>query len=188
MLIVSISTGDASATAHESARDVICSNNASRSAGGTVFESLSPAMCRSGCSTTAPATTGPARHPRPTSSTPQTRLKPSFRNPFSSVRVAATRVIYGIAGIAERRARGRFPRQRACSAIPTDLFSALAHAGGLALQIAEEVELRSADPRRPNDFHLLNDRRVERENALDPLPERHLPDGERGPYAAPVHA
>src|SRR5262245_944261 len=50
-------------------------------------------MCLSGCSTTAPATTGPARHPRPTSSTPHTRLKPSLRRTFSSVRVAATRVM-----------------------------------------------------------------------------------------------
>ena len=43
MLMVSISSGEASATAQASARAVICSNSSSRSAAGTVFESLSQA-------------------------------------------------------------------------------------------------------------------------------------------------
>src|SRR5688572_195979 len=166
MLMVSISIGDASATAHAIARLVICSNSASRSAAGTVFESLSPAMCRSGCSTTAPATTGPARHPRPTSSTPHTRLNPNLRSTFSSVRVAATRVIQWQTG---------------------SWFSVLlcpfAHPGSLTLEIAEEVQLRPAHFRGPHNFDLLNDRRVQREDPLDALAERHLANGERGTHA-----
>src|SRR5687767_12578569 len=164
--MVSISVGDASATAHASARAVIRSKSSSRSAAGTVFESLSPAMCRSGCSTTAPATTGPARHPRPTSSTPQTRLNPNLRNTFSSVRVAATRVMTKILGT---------------------LFRPFAHPGSLALEIAEEVQLCPAHFRRPHDFHLLNDRRMQREDPLDPLAERHFAHRERGTHAAAVH-
>ena len=64
----------------------------------TVFESLRPVIWRSGLSTTAPATTGPARQPRPTSSTPHTRQNPSLLSTFSNVRVAATRVMFGCVG------------------------------------------------------------------------------------------
>ena len=64
-----------------------------RSAAGTSFESQTPGMCFSGCSTTAAATTGPARQPRPTSSTPATCTNPTRRSVFSSVRMAGTRTI-----------------------------------------------------------------------------------------------
>src|SRR6185295_6655782 len=67
---------------------------------GTVFESHTPGMCLSGWSTTAAATTGPARQPRPTSSTPATYTNPTRRSAFSSVRIAGTRVIQGRAGLA----------------------------------------------------------------------------------------
>src|SRR5688572_30263904 len=160
MLMVSISPGEASATAQAIARVVICSNSASRSAAGTVFESLSPGMCRSGWRTTAPATTGPARHPRPTSSTPHTRLKPSLRRTFSSVRVAATRVI-------SVGAPRFLPGLRV-------LLRALAHPRRLALEVAQEVELGAAHFCRAHDFYLLNDRRVQRKDALDTLAERNL--------------
>ena len=41
------------------------------------LESSNPSIVRAGSRTTAAATTGPARGPRPTSSTPHTRAKPS---------------------------------------------------------------------------------------------------------------
>ena len=53
------------------------------------FESRSPLSRLADPSTTAAATTGPARHPRPTSSTPATRAKPSRPSSFSTVRRAA---------------------------------------------------------------------------------------------------
>ena len=52
---------------------VIRSFRRSRSSAVSIFESASPGMWQSGSSTTAPATTGPARHPRPTSSHPAMR-------------------------------------------------------------------------------------------------------------------
>src|SRR5688572_22595033 len=170
MLMVSISPGEASATAQAIARVVICSNSASRSAAGTVFESLSPGMCRSGWRTTAPATTGPARQPRPTSSTPHTRLKPSLRSTFSSVRVADTLVI---------RRSGTVPAAA--------LLRALAHARGLALQVPQEVELRTAHPGRADHFHFLDDRRVQREYAFHALAERDLAHRKGRPHAASMH-
>ena len=42
----------------------------------SAFESASPSMRRSGWRMTAPAMTGPARQPRPTSSTPATATNP----------------------------------------------------------------------------------------------------------------
>src|SRR5438876_5348541 len=112
---------------------------------------------RSGLSTTAPATTGPARQPRPTSSTPHTRQNPSLLSTFSSVRVAATRVMMGLA--------------------PSNLFLCVPHPRRLALQIAQEVKLGAAHFGGSHDFHFLNDWRVQRENALDALPERDLAHG-----------
>jgi hypothetical protein len=41
---------------------------------------------------TAAATTGPARHPRPTSSTPATYANPTRRSAFSRVRIAGIRI------------------------------------------------------------------------------------------------
>ena len=62
------------------------------------------------------------------------------------------------------------------------------HARRLALQIAQVVQLRAPHPRRAHDFDLLNRRRVQREDALDALAERHLADGERRARAAAVQA
>ena len=83
---------------------------------------------------TAPATTGPARQPRPTSSTPATWTKPTRRRAFSTVRVAST-----------RRHGSPCRRDRGLRRAPGFL-----HAGGLALQLAQEVELRAADLGRPD--------------------------------------
>src|SRR6185436_4705847 len=128
--------------------------SSSRSSGGTSFESLTPGMWRSGSSTTAAATTGPARQPRPTSSQPATCTNPTRRNAFSSVRVAGTRV--------------------------TSSFSGVLHPRRLALQLAQVVQLGAADLGRSCDLDLGDRRRMQRENALDALAERHFADGEGG--------
>src|SRR4051794_30731136 len=121
-------------------------------------------MWRSGCRTTAAATTGPARQPRPTSSQPATCTNPTRRSAFSSVRVAGT------LDTSDLRLRG------------------VLHPRRLALQIAQVVQLGAADLGRARDFDLGNGRRVERKDALDSLAERHLAHGEGRARAAAVHA
>src|SRR3954469_12386867 len=56
-------------------------------------------MWRSGCSTTAAATTGPARQPRPTSSQPATYTNPMRRSAFSRVRYARVFTFRFYAGV-----------------------------------------------------------------------------------------
>src|SRR5438045_8569912 len=123
-------------------------------------------MCLSGCRTTAAATTGPARQPRPTSSTPATYTNPMRRSAFSRVRYART-FTKALGGL---------------------LFSHFLHARRLALQVAQEVELGAADLGGAQHVDLVDDRRVQREDALDALPERHLADGEGRARAPAVHA
>src|ERR671932_480481 len=99
-------------------------------------------MCRPGWSTTAAATTGPARQPRPTSSTPATWQKPTRRNAFSSVRIAGTRTIATLCV-------GWRDRQDGVIAPPALLpvvllLRCVLHARGLALQLAQVVQLRAA--------------------------------------------
>src|SRR5262245_40331028 len=117
---------------------------------------------------TAAATTGPARQPRPTSSHPATRWNPQRLMAFSRVRIARiftipTPWVVGF-GIRELLGflRGRF-----------------LHPRRLALQVAQEVQLRAPDARGTNHIDLGNRRRVQREDTLDALAKRHLPDGER---------
>src|SRR6186713_1907808 len=108
---------------------------------GTVFESQTPGMCRCASRTTAAATTGPARQPRPTSSTPATWLNPMRRKEFSSVRKART-----------------LTTRKLCWLL------LLAHACRLALQLAQEIQLRAANTGSPQDLDLVDDRRVQRED------------------------
>ena len=71
MLIRSISRADAAPSADRHARERITAASRRRSCGLSCFESSTPAIARwSGGMITAHATTGPARGPRPTSSTP----------------------------------------------------------------------------------------------------------------------
>src|SRR4051812_47934674 len=161
----SISAGSAPATAQAIACRTMRSYRRSRSGAGTVFESHTPGMWRSGCRTTAAATTGPARQPRPTSSTPATCTNPTRRSAFSSVRIAGTRVIR--------------------SALRLD---DVLHARGLAFQVAQVIELGPADLGRARHLDLVNRRRMQRKDPLDALAERHFPHGERRPRAAAVHA
>src|SRR5687767_182271 len=117
---------------------------------------------------TAAATTGPARQPRPTSSTPATQLNPILRIEFSTVLKARTLTI----------------RRRLLLNRPL-LFL---HARGLALQVAKEVQLRASDPGRPHHVDLVDHGRVQREDPFDALSERHFPHRERRARAAPMHA
>src|SRR4051812_8105331 len=98
-------------------------------------------------------------------------MNPMRRMAFSMVRNARTLAI-------APRPRGRLDGR----------LLALLHARRLALQLAQEIQLGAADLRGAHHFDLVDDRRVQREDALDALPERHLAHGERGPGAAAVHA
>src|SRR6476619_2488618 len=98
-------------------------------------------------------------------------MNPMRRMAFSIVRNART--------LAMRLARS----MRLCGRL-----LALLHARRLALQLAQEVQLGAADLRRADDFDLVDDRRMQREDALHALAERHLAHGERGPGTAAVHA
>src|SRR4029453_5902505 len=161
MLMRSISVGSAEATAQATEWRTILACSFSRSPSGTSFESQIPRMCLSGCRTTAAATTGPARHPRPTSPTPATSANPRRRRAFSRVRIAGIRM------------RASLGSRSALTVGAPALF----HACRLALQIAEEVQLAAADFGRAHDLDLLNRRRMKRENALDALAKRYLPHG-----------
>src|SRR5438876_1871034 len=164
MLISSISRGSAAATAHTTAERRMTSYRRARSSAGTSLESQTPRTGRSGWSTTAAATTGPARQPRPTSSTPATYMKPARRSAFSSVRMAGTRVTVYVPGLRCQFCVLRF------SFRPPALF----HPRRLALEVAQIIQLGAPHLRRPHHLDLLDRRRVERENALDTLAERHL--------------
>src|SRR5215475_13528169 len=67
---------------------------------------------------------------------------------------------------------------------------ALADAGGLASQGAQEIKFGAADAPVFDDVDVIDDRRVEREDALDAHAERGLPHGDRladAPAAARDH-
>src|SRR6476469_4473783 len=65
------------------------------------------------------------------------------------------------------------------SHIATDV-AALGDAGGLAGPSAQVIKLGAADIAAAHDFDMVDDRRIEREDALDALAERNLADGEAG--------
>jgi hypothetical protein len=58
----------------------------------------------------------------------------------------------------------------------------------LPRRFAQEVQLGAAHLRRADQLDLVDRRRVQREDALDALAERHLAHREGGADAAPVHA
>src|ERR1700744_3790037 len=96
MLIPSISAASAEPTAQALGGRRVNAWSRSRSIGRTGWEAPPPGMGRAGCSPTAAATTGPARQPRPTSSQPAMRAKPTRRIAFSSVRMAGTLIQVGV--------------------------------------------------------------------------------------------
>src|SRR5262245_33901837 len=92
-------------------------------------------------------------------------MKPIRRNAFSSVRVAETRVMTDLAGGSV----------------------GFLHARRLALEVAQVLELGAANLRTPHELDALNRRRVQREDSLHALPERHLAHREGGIGPAPMH-
>src|SRR5687767_10754231 len=61
------------------------------------------------------------------------------------------------------------------------------HARRLALEIPQEIELGAPHAGGPNHLDLRDRGRVQREDALDALAERHLAHGERRAQTAAVH-
>ena len=68
------------------------------------------------------------------------------------------------------------------------LFALVFHARRLALEVAQVVQLGAPHLGRSHDLDLLDGRRVQREDALDALAERHLAHRERRARAAAVQA
>ena len=73
-------------------------------------------------------------------------------------------------------------------ALTVRLGRRLLHARGLALEAAQEIQLRAANAGRTDHVHFRDRRRVQREDALDPLAEGHLADGKRRTRPAAVEA
>src|SRR5262245_46561321 len=154
------------------ARVVITAYSRSRSSGRRSFESSTPRTTAPGSRITAAATTGPARGPRPASSTPATRLMP-LRHAARSKRYGATVTVLLLALLACARYLGQALLLQAC---------------GLAGQLAQVVQLRPTHHRPLQQLDPLDAGRMQRERALDPHAVRDAPHRERGPGAAPALA
>src|SRR5512134_1896020 len=129
---------------------------------------------------TAAATTGPARHPRPTSSMPAMLRNPA-RWSSRSWRMCASRT---------RVRRTRRPGATGASAdrITESVGAALAERGGLADPVAEEVELRASCNAVTDHLDLLDARRVHHEGALHADAARDAANGDLLVQAAAAHA
>src|ERR1044071_8560530 len=151
----SISRTDAAATLTLSARSRIFTARRFRASAVSCFESSTPAIARtSGGMTTAHATTGPARGPRPTSSTPAISGPCCARRSRSIVlqriRAAPAQLLFG-------RSRGRHG--------DADLL--LLDARRLAGELAKVVQLRPTHAAATQDGDVRDHRTVHREDALD---------------------
>src|SRR5688500_16112725 len=138
-----------------------------RSGSATRFESSTPAMARrSGGMMTAHATTGPARGPRPTSSTPASRGPCWLRRSRSIVlqRMAGPRYRLLLLG---RPGGGH-----------GDTHLLFLDARGLAGEVAEVVQLGAAHAAAAHHLDSTDHRAVHREDALDADAVRDLADGE----------
>src|SRR6476661_7487157 len=154
MFIRSISRTLAAPTATERARSVIRAASFSRSAAVSFLESSTPRMARaSGGMTTAQATTGPARGPRPTSSTPAMRGPREARSSRSSV------LQRGMPCRGSGLLRGGF-RLRHARLLFLD-------ASGLAGQVAQVVQLGAPHTATTDDVDVGQHRAVQGEDALD---------------------
>src|SRR6476661_7984291 len=139
MLRRSISRTLAAPTETARARSVMRAASFSRSSCGSFLESSTPRMARaSGGMTTAHATTGPARGPRPTSSTPASSGPRETRSSCSSALLR-----HGHLGLP------------------------LLDARRLAGEMAQVVELRAPHAATPDDLDVGQHGAVEREDALD---------------------
>src|ERR1700684_2322102 len=157
MLMESIVAASTAAMAQQRARSRMRGASVSRKSASSCLLSFRPRIGRSGESTTAAATTAPNSEPRPTSSTPATALKP--RAWSSRSRVASQR------NVAEMDS-GRIGS-------PGELL-ALSQTGGLALQTAQIVKLGAAHAPGADHIDVVDDSRVDREDALDAMAETDL--------------
>src|SRR6185312_7310049 len=165
MLTRSISRAEAAPSPRLTARCMICETSRSRAWAVSAFESSTPRSARvSGGITMAHATTGPAREPRPTSSTPAMSAPPARRRSRSIV-------------VQRVRCTVRAP----CAAWldgAGDLNLALLDSRGLAGGFAQVVELRATHAATTHDVHVAEHGAVDRENALDADAVRDLANGE----------
>ena len=126
----------------------------------------------------------PRRRPSPVPPGTRVRLRPRRRRRQTRSAAARSRslrrAVTFFTGPRRTGAMGTAPGTTSCTCLLDFL-----HARRLALQLAQEVELGAADLGRPHDVHLLDDRRVHREDALDALAERHLAHRERWPRTPP---
>src|SRR5665213_1549778 len=171
MLRRSISLADAAPSPRLTARSTIWVTSRSRASGVSALESSTPRSARvSGGMTMAHATTGPAREPRPTSSTPAMSAPPVRRSSRSIV-VQRARCTSGGPAACELRGLG-------------DLNLALLDPRCLAGSGAQIVELRAAHAATSNDVHVAEHWAVEREDSLDADAVGDLTNRERLAHAA----
>src|SRR5687767_8135853 len=180
MLYVSISRTDAAPTPIATAVSRILLARRTRSDSHTRLESSTPAMARFSCGMmTAHATTGPARGPRPTSSTPASSGPCVARN-WRSMPLHRF-----LPSAMPETMSSRAPRQRFSSALGRGCFGnrdanlLLANARGLAGERTQVEELRPADTPAAHDCDLGDHRTVDREDALDTNTVGNLADRER---------
>src|SRR5450432_287047 len=171
MLIRSISRALAAPSPRLTARSMICVTRRSRASGVSALESSTPRSAReSGGMTMAHATTGPAREPRPTSSTPAMSVPPVRRSSRS---------------IVVHRARCTLRGSSVCVLDGAcDLNLAFLDPCSLAGGGAQIVELRATHASTPNDVHVAEHGAVDREDALDADAVGDLANGEGLAHAA----
>src|SRR5580700_1452189 len=160
ILMRSISNASAAATAHAPARSRIRLANISRRSGSSSLLSANPRMGRSGERTTAAANTGPNNAPRPTSSTPAMCSKPWDR---ASRSYFPWHFITQESAAQERAVRGR-------------LF-AFTETRCFTLELAQIVKFGAAHAAGAHHVDMVDDRGMQRENALHPLAEADLSHG-----------
>src|SRR5450756_1307328 len=185
MPIASISAAVAAPTAAPSAAARSRDARASRTSGRSTLESSRPGSVTRRSNTTAPAYTGPARQPRPTSSTPAIRACPRARASSSMAKSPSTRSRSLARSHAFRLPPDpivpRFlrPELRTGTAIPGSVVALLRDAGGLAAAIPKVVQLRASHLAVALDLDLLEHGRVHREGALHADTLRDLAHRER---------
>src|ERR671916_216911 len=149
---MSISWADAAPTPKASTRRRTRSARRARTEGGRILLSRRPRTAAQPIGkTTAAATTGPARGPRPASSTPTRRR--------SSAQTARSRASVGRGAIGSA-------------------LALLPDPGGLAAQRAQVVQLGAAHPSPANQLDRRDGGTVNREEPFDPGPRGDLADGE----------
>src|SRR5258706_4458920 len=153
------------------------------------FESSRPPGSNPSPRMTAPANTGPQRAPRPTSSTPATSAWPPCRASSSNrvpQRSSTPRGIRGRRPRSEAPLIAAFAPPRAARGLDVAhrVQALLLHAAGLALAVAQVVELGPAHLGLLDHLDLLDRLRVHGKDALDALAKGHLAHGHGGPRPA----